>query len=151
LSREDGGRVGALQEAVRTTSMASSSKASHSLPERSEVRAASPHLRLSISRSAGPIPLIWSVSISSCSCFPVWGAMQPPDQGMGRDAVTASVVAIRSKLAQLKREIQSGRLAYIKVSAGADHVAGISRRGLWFGLLNSAVGDRRDGLDVCFS
>jgi hypothetical protein len=87
----------------------------------------------------GPLarsPLIWSVSISSSLCFPVWGALQPPDRGMGRDAVTASVVAIRSKLAQLKREIQSGRLAYIKVSARADHVAGISRRGLWVGLLN---------------
>jgi hypothetical protein len=44
------------------------------------------------------------------------------------DSSITSVVAIRSKLQQLKREIQSGRLAYIKVSAGADHVTGIFRR-----------------------
>ncbi|GJN08077.1 hypothetical protein PR202_ga25965 [Eleusine coracana subsp. coracana] len=42
------------------------------------------------------------------------------DQGMGREAATASVVAIHSKLAQLKREIQSGRLAYIKEKVEAN-------------------------------
>jgi hypothetical protein len=62
----------------------------------------------------------------------------------------ASVVTIHSKLAQLKCEIQSGRLTYIKVSAGTDHVAEILRRGLSVGLLNWAVGGHRDGLDICF-
>ncbi|RLN19692.1 histone-lysine N-methyltransferase EZ3 isoform X3 [Panicum miliaceum] len=37
-----------------------------------------------------------------------------PDQGMGRDAAAASVVAIHGKLTQLVRQIQSERLAYIK-------------------------------------
>ncbi|XP_025794481.1 histone-lysine N-methyltransferase EZ3 isoform X3 [Panicum hallii] len=37
-----------------------------------------------------------------------------PDQGMGRDAAAASVVAIRGKLTQLVRQIQCERLAYIK-------------------------------------
>lgn len=63
----------------------------------------------------GPIPLIRSVSISSSFCFPICDALQRLDQWMDRDAATASDVAIHSKLAQLKREIQSGRLAYIKV------------------------------------
>ncbi|TVU47308.1 hypothetical protein EJB05_06903 [Eragrostis curvula] len=46
-----------------------------------------------------------------------------PDQGMGRDAAAASVVAIHSKLAQLRREIQSGRLAYIKEKVEANRMA----------------------------
>jgi hypothetical protein len=37
------------------------------------------------------------------------------------------------------------------VSASVDHVAGISRRDSWFGLLNWIGGGRCDGLDVCFS
>ncbi|XP_062215832.1 histone-lysine N-methyltransferase EZ3 isoform X3 [Phragmites australis] len=43
-----------------------------------------------------------------------------PDQGMGRDAAAASVVAIHSKLTQLRRQIQSGRLAHIKEKVEAN-------------------------------
>lgn len=134
---EDGGRgggVGRRQEAARATAMASSSKASDSSPQHSKVRGLSP-LRSSIPPFAGPIPLIRSLSIFSSSCFPISGALQRLDQGMDRDAATASVAAIHSKLAQLKREIQSGRLAYIKVSGRADHFAGISWRSSWSGFL----------------
>ncbi|AQL07169.1 enhancer of zeste2 [Zea mays] len=36
------------------------------------------------------------------------------DQGMGKDAAAASVVPIHANLTQLIRQVQSGRLAYIK-------------------------------------
>ena len=60
---------------------------------------------------------------------------------MGRDADAASLVAIHGKLMQLVRQIQSERLANIKVSAHTrpDHVAGVSRRSGGFGLLNQAA------------
>lgn len=62
---------------------------------------------------------------------PVLGPLQRSDQGMGMDDASASVSAIRGKLTQLARQIQSKRLADIKVSARAraDHVAEISSRG----------------------
>ncbi|TVU50112.1 hypothetical protein EJB05_01469, partial [Eragrostis curvula] len=44
----------------------------------------------------------------------VWGALQWPDQRIGRDAAAPSVVTIHRKMAQLRRQIQSGRLTYIK-------------------------------------
>ncbi|TVU42283.1 hypothetical protein EJB05_08679, partial [Eragrostis curvula] len=46
-----------------------------------------------------------------------------PDQGMGRDTAAASVVAIHSKLVQLRHQIQSGRLAYIKEKVKANRKA----------------------------
>lgn len=45
------------------------------------------------------------------------------DQGMGRDAAAASVVAIDGRLTQLVRQIQSGRLAYIKEKLEANRKA----------------------------
>ncbi|KAJ1297454.1 hypothetical protein BS78_01G377500 [Paspalum vaginatum] len=48
-----------------------------------------------------------------------------PDQGTGRDAAAAaaSVIAIHGKLTQLIRQIQSGRLAYIKEKLEANRKA----------------------------
>ncbi|XP_062211017.1 histone-lysine N-methyltransferase EZ3-like isoform X2 [Phragmites australis] len=43
-----------------------------------------------------------------------------PDQGMGRDAAAVSVVALNGKLKQLKLQVQSGRLAYIKEKIEAN-------------------------------
>jgi len=62
-------------------------------------------------RQVAPAPAMASSSKASDSSSQ---RSKRPDQGMGRDADAASLVAIHGKLMQLVRQIQSERLANIK-------------------------------------
>jgi hypothetical protein len=84
LSCVDGGRGGALLETALATSNGVVVEGLGLLVRALRgARGFYPSFCLSISRSAVLIPLIWSVSISSSSCFPVWGCSSAAGSGDG--------------------------------------------------------------------
>lgn len=119
-------RAGRRRPPAPPPAMASSSKASDSSSQRSKVSVASRFHAPRVRRTDLPNLIGFDLFRLMLPCF---GCLQRSDQGTGRDAAAASVVAIHGKLTQLVRQIQSKRLAHIKVSARTrpDHVAEISR------------------------